>query len=187
MQLINVIPRLRKEVPVRRSAEYNRPALWSEEFESPFLEMERMFERLFHLSPDSPNREALTGFSPSLDLHETEKEFQINVEVPGMTANDIDISVTNNVLTISGEKKEEKEENSKGIYRLERRYGSFSRAIPLPQNCVDIEQTEASYKGGVLTIKLPKATDYKENVKKIPVSVNKSESENKAPEGKATK
>ncbi len=166
MTLNNLIPWGRKAVPIRRSDEYaSMPAVWSD-FDSPWREMERLFDRAFNLNTLGSME---SRFSPVLDVHETEKEFQINLEVPGMTEKDIDISMSRDTLTISGEKKEEKEENSKGIYRMERRYGSFSRSIPLPENCVDTDKAEASYKNGVLSIKLPKAPGYKESVRKIPV------------------
>ena len=170
MTLNKMIPWGRKEVPVRRTEQFNSPALWND-FDEPWRDMERMFERFFSLSPgllSNMPRE----FNPVLDVHETEKEFQINVEVPGMSEKDIEISMSRDSLTITGEKKEEKEENSKGVYRLERRYGSFSRSIPLPENCVDTEKVEASYHNGILTVKLPKAAGYKESVKKIPISRN---------------
>lgn len=169
MTLNNLIPWGRKVVPIRRSDEYNSmPAVWSD-FDSPWRDMERLFERAFNFSPLSTLGSVDSRFSPVLDVHETEKEFQINLEVPGMNEKDIDISMSRDMLTISGEKKEEKEENSKGIYRMERRYGSFTRSIPLPENCVDTDKAEASYKNGVLSIKLPKAVGYEQAVKKIPV------------------
>lgn len=173
MTLNNLIPWGRKEVPIRRSDDYpSTPTVWTD-FDSPWRDMERLFERAFNFSPLSTLGSVDYRFSPALDVHETEKDFQINLEVPGMTEKDIDISMSRDTLTITGEKKEEKEENSKGIYRMERRYGSFSRSIPLPENCVDTDKAEASYKNGVLSIRLPKAAGYKESVKKIPVVSSK--------------
>ncbi|HEY9681583.1 MAG TPA: Hsp20/alpha crystallin family protein [Oculatellaceae cyanobacterium] len=171
MTLNKIVPWGRKQVPIRRTDEYNPPSLWSD-FGDPLNDLDRMFERFLNLSP-LLSRGLGQEFSPSLDVHETDKEFQINVEVPGMNEKDIDISMSRDTLTISGEKREEKEENAKGVYRMERRYGSFTRSIPLPENCVDTEKAEASFKNGVLTIKLPKAAEYKETVKKIPVTTSK--------------
>jgi len=181
MTLGNLVPWGRKQVPIRRSEDYSSANLWAD-FEEPWSEMERLLDRFMNLSPGLLNNGAAVGFSPSLDLHETEKDFLINVEVPGMSVEDIDISMSKGMLTISGEKKEEKEENAKGIYRVERRYGSFSRAIPLPENCIDTDKAEATYKDGVLTLKLPKAVGYKESVKKIPVMTHKIE-KNRRSEG----
>ncbi len=172
MTLTKIVPWARKQVPVRRATGYNTPALWAD-LDEPWRDMERMFERLFTLSPDLVNSNTTDVFSPLLDVHETEKEFQITVEVPGMDESNLDISIGSDMLTISGEKKETKEDkddNVKGFYRVERRYGSFSRSIPLPANCVETDKAEASYKNGVLTIKLPKTFGYKDNVKKIPIS-----------------
>lgn len=174
MTLNKITPWGRKQVPIRRTEEYRPPTIWAE-FDDPLRDVERLFDRFFSLSPGLMSGGMQQEFNPLLDVHETEKEFQITLEVPGMSEKDIDISMSRDMLTISGEKKEEKEENAKGIYRVERRYGSFSRSIPLPDNCVETDKAEASYKNGVLTVRLPKATGYKESVKKIPILTNKTE------------
>jgi HSP20 family protein len=171
LALKNLAPWARKQLPIRRTNEYNvMTPLWSD-FDRSFQEMGRMFDQVFGLE-----ELGLMGsqFMPSLDVHENDKEFQISVETPGLDEKDIDISISHDVLTISGEKKEDRKVDSKGTYRLERRYGSFSRSIPLPENCVDRDKAEASYKNGVLTIKLPKTGSYKESVKKIPIQAGQS-------------
>ncbi len=97
---------------------------------------------------------------PSLDLSETDSALEVRMDVPGMESKDIDIQVNGNLLTISGERKEEREEKGKTYHRLERRVGSFSRSVTLPcpvqENAVD-----AQYKNGILTIKLPKTDEAK--------------------------
>lgn len=171
MTLNNLVPWGRKMVPIRKSDDYMSTPRVLSDFDNPWSELEQLFDRVFNMAP-SRSFGAVDRFSPVLDVHETDKEFQINLEVPGMTEKDIDISVSKDALVISGEKKEEKEENSKGIYRMERRYGSFSRSIPLPENGIDTDKAQAFYKNGVLSIKLPKAPGYKESVRKIPVVSN---------------
>lgn len=174
MTLTRISPWGRKQMPVRGTDAYRLPTLLTD-FDDSFKEMDRLFERFLNLSPAVMSGGSMQqDFSPVLDVHETEKEFRINLEVPGMSEKDIDISMSRDVLTISGEKKEEKEENAKGIYRVERRYGTFSRSIPLPDNCVDSEKVEATFKNGVLSIKLPKVTEYKDSVRKIPIQHDKT-------------
>ena len=92
---------------------------------------------------------------PALDIAEDENEFTIKAEVPGCKAEDIDISVHGNILTISGEKKQEKEEKGKGYRHTERSYGTFRRDLNLASE-VDSNKVEATYKDGILSIKLPK-------------------------------
>jgi HSP20 family protein len=186
MTLNNLIPWRRKEVPIRK-VENNyssTPAVWRD-LDNTWGEIEQLFDRYLGLSPNSLSNLMDSQFSPSLDVHETDKEFQINVEVPGMNEKEIEVTMTADMLTISGEKKEEKEENKKGMYRMERRYGSFSRSIPLPENYVDTNKVEATYNNGVLKIRLPKAEGYDRNLKKIPVSTGES-NETKEGNGKST-
>ena len=102
--------------------------------------------------------EAWGGRMPSLDLSETDKAVQIRMDIPGLKPEDIDIRVTNNSLSISGERKEDREEKGRSFHRIERHYGSFSRTVPLPC-AVDAEKVHAAYKEGVLTIDLPKTAE----------------------------
>lgn len=95
------------------------------------------------------------GRWPAIDIAENENEFMVKAEVPGCKADDIDISVHGNMLTISGEKKQQKEEKEKGYYHVERSYGSFSRNLNLAAD-VDPDKIEATCKDGILSIKLPK-------------------------------
>jgi HSP20 family protein len=92
---------------------------------------------------------------PAIDVTEDENALTVHAEVPGCKAEDIDISVQNNVLTIGGQKKNETEKKEQGYYHIERSYGSFRRDITLPSD-VDSAKVEASCKDGVLTVKLPK-------------------------------
>lgn len=107
-------------------------------------------------------------FSPSIDIMDTEKEVVVTAELPGVDENNIDISITKDTLTIKGEKKAEKEEKGKDFHLVERSYGSFIRTIPLPVD-VETEKVGATYKKGVLTIKLPKTEKALKETKKIPI------------------
>jgi HSP20 family protein len=103
---------------------------------------------------------------PAIDIAENEDDFVIKVEVPGCKADEIDISVHGNTLTISGEKKQEEQKEGKGCYHIERSYGSFRRDLNLATD-VDPEKIEATCKDGVITIKVPKT----EKAKSVKVKV----------------
>jgi HSP20 family protein len=112
------------------------------------------------------------GFNvmPAMDIVEKEGAFEVSAELPGLEAKNIDIQLANGMLTIKGEKQEEKEEKTKGRYVSERRYGSFRRTLQVPGG-VDADKIEASYKSGVLTVTLPKSPEAQKKEKTIPVSV----------------
>jgi HSP20 family protein len=95
-----------------------------------------------------------------VDLAETDNGFEVRMDMPGMAAKDFDIQVNGNVVTISGERKEETEEKGKTWHRVERRSGSFSRSVTLPCN-INAHEVAADYTGGVLTVTLPKADEAK--------------------------
>jgi len=128
-------------------------------------EIDSLFDRFFEGWPF----EALKGdggWIPSIDLSETNKEYIVRAEIPGVDPKDFDISLNNNVLTIKGERKHEKETKEEDFHRIERSYGSFTRSIQLPGE-VDEDKVKANYKNGVLEIILPKTKE--EAVKKIQV------------------
>jgi HSP20 family protein len=95
------------------------------------------------------------AFVPPVDIYEDEHKIVLKLEVPGMKENDLDIQLENNVLTVRGERKFEKEEKEENFHRIERRYGSFYRAFTLPST-VDTENVGASYNAGVLKLELKK-------------------------------
>lgn len=103
---------------------------------------------------------------PTLDLTETANTVDVRMDVPGMKAEDIDIQLSNGMLTISGERKEEKEEKGKTFHRLERRYGSFSRSVTLPTTVAE-DKVDAQYRDGVLTIALQKTEEAKSRKIKV--------------------
>ena len=96
-----------------------------------------------------------TTFTPAFDVSETEKELIVKAEVPGMDKKDININLSDGLLTIKGEKKQEKEEKNENCHCVERRYGRFSRTMRLPCD-IEVDKVDATYKDGVLKITLPK-------------------------------
>jgi HSP20 family protein len=92
---------------------------------------------------------------PRLDLAETEKDVTVTAELPGVNPKELEINVTGNVLTIRGEKKDEREEKTHDYHYIERQYGCFHRSVQLPTS-VESDKVAATYKDGVLTIKMPK-------------------------------
>jgi HSP20 family protein len=151
----------------------------------PFEVLRNQVERLFHdfqtgfmqapLFRPIPDMDAFwrrdLGFNvtPAIDIVEKEKAFELTAELPGLDVKDIDIQIANGTLTIKGEKQEQKEEKTKDRYVSERRYGSFRRSLQVPGS-VDAGKIEANYKGGVLTVTMPKSPDAQNNQKTIPVT-----------------
>jgi HSP20 family protein len=111
------------------------------------------------------------GFSvtPAIDIVEKDKAFEVTAELPGLDAKDIDVQLANGMLTIKGEKQEEKEEKTKDRYVSERRYGSFRRSVQLPAS-VDAGKIEANYKSGILTVTLPKSAEAQKKQTVIPIT-----------------
>lgn len=107
-------------------------------------------------------------FGPSTDIAETEDGVEVAIELPGMSEDDIDISLSGDAMTIRGEKKIEHEETRKGVFLSERSYGSFYRTIPLSPG-LDTDKAEAKFRHGVLTVALPKSAEAQAKVKRIPV------------------
>ncbi|MFZ0633140.1 MAG: Hsp20/alpha crystallin family protein [Acidobacteriaceae bacterium] len=114
------------------------------------------------------------AFVPPVDIYEDEHTIVLKLEVPGMKESDLDIQLENNVLTVKGERKFEKEEKEENFHRIERRYGSFYRSFTIP-NTVNAESVKASYDAGVLRIELEKRAEAKP--KQIKVEVGKGQIE----------
>lgn len=109
---------------------------------------------------------------PATDVVEHENDFAITIELPGMDASDIDVSMSNNVLTVTGEKKEEREEKKKGYYLSERSFGSFRRSFQVPDG-VDAAKIDANFDKGVLTLTLPKTEAARRPAQKIEVKAKR--------------
>lgn len=106
------------------------------------------------------------GEAPAVDIAEKEKEYEITAELPGL--DDSDVEVADGLLTIKGEKQEEKEEKKKDYYLSERRFGSFQRSFQVPDG-VDADKIAATFKNGVLTVNLPKSPEAQKKEKKIAI------------------
>jgi HSP20 family protein len=99
----------------------------------------------------------VTGFTPAADVHETADEYLVKVDLPGVKSEDVNVEVTDNVLSISGSRVPAE---TGGAQLIERPYGSFARSFTLPQG-VDADSIEAGYTGGVLELRIPKPTEHK--------------------------
>lgn len=123
----------------------------------PFARMlESFFGEGLYPSEDVSNR----TWMPSVNIRETESAFYVEAELPGLTKKDIDITLENNMLKLSGERRFEKDTNEESYHRVERSYGSFLRTFSLPSQ-VNSEGVKASFKDGVLTVEVPKAEEAK--------------------------
>jgi HSP20 family protein len=112
--------------------------------------------------------EAAFRTMPAFDVAETDKAYEIKAELPGLDEKDIEVKVANGVLSIKGEKQEEKEEKEKDYYRRERSFGSFEHSFQLPDDIED-NKIEANFKSGVLSVTLPKSAEARQQAKKIEV------------------
>ena len=125
-------------------------------------EMNRLYDSLAPTSKDKLG----TAFMPAAEMEETPEFVHLKLEVPGMDAKDIDIQVSAEAISISGDRKEEIKTEEKGMRRSEFRYGSFRRVIPLPAR-VQNTNVKAEYKDGILNLTLPKAEEEKNKVVKV--------------------
>ncbi len=160
MQIKDLIPWARKDqAPESKSGEDNPIANLQRDMNSVF---ENFWNRVGHFEwPWSGEAKS--------DVVETENNnIEVSIELPGMDMKDIEVTVSDDLLTVKGEKKVERQEEKKGYYLSERSYGAIYRTIPLPPG-VDGEKAEASFKNGVLTIKLPQTPEAQAKVKRIEV------------------
>jgi len=131
----------------------------------PFRELSTLQDRftsLFENFAETPGKEQLAAgsFVPAVDIYEDEHNLVLKLEVPGVNEDDLNVSLENNLLTVSGERKFEKEEKEENFHRIERRYGSFARTFRLPST-VDAEKVEAGYDKGLLKITIGKRAEAK--------------------------
>ena len=130
----------------------------------PFSEISRLQNELFKRRDGNE-----VPFRPSVDIYEDEQGIHLKADLAGVKKEDVKVEVDNNVLTIRGERKLEKEDKQKGYHRIERAYGSFSRSFSLNSD-ISSEEIKADFNDGVLTVLLPKKTA--SNKREIPVAKN---------------
>jgi len=144
---------------------------------SPWKELEEMEKRLstiFGKAPSATGGEkkealAVAEWSPLVDITEDEKEYVVKAEIPEMKKEDIKLNVHNDLLTITGERKYEKEEKSKKYHRVERAYGSFMRSFTLPEDA-DGSKVSAEYKDGLLKVHIPKSEKAKSKTTEVKIA-----------------
>lgn len=170
MAIKDLVPRIgrgREHMPVRRG-----------DYE-PFHDFQRQMNRLFdEFLGDFPLAArwsepglVAAGFSPRVDVAETDKDIKVSAELPGMDEKDITVEMDETSMTIRGERKEEKEDKGKNWYTREQSYGSFHRVIPLPAN-VESGKAKATFKKGLLTVTVPKREEEQAKRKAIKIETD---------------
>jgi HSP20 family protein len=143
-----------------RLARFQRPDVWNW---SPFDQLSSLrdeINRLFETPAQNGGSDAFNTWSPALDLYEDKDNLVLKAELPGLKKEDIDISLHENVISISGERRNEKKYQAEQTSREERFFGRFTRSMKLPKQ-VDPNNIKAAYKDGILTVTLPKAEEAK--------------------------
>jgi HSP20 family protein len=145
---------------------YSNPELsnWS-----PLSNLRDHINRLFDVSFPNRPAESFGDWAPALDAFEDKDKYVVSVEIPGMKKEDINVTVHDGVLTVSGERNSEKDVKDGTVHRTERFYGKFSRSVSLP-SAVKADKVAASYRDGVLTVEIPKAEEAKPRQIDIKVS-----------------
>lgn len=144
------------------------PFRWepTREIEQLQRQINQMFERLVPTDNGEPGS---LVFMPSAEMEETNDAVLLKLEIPGLEAKDLDISVTEDAVSISGERKSETKTEEKGMFRSELRYGKFQRQIPLPAH-IQTDKAQAEYKNGMLTLTLPKVEGEQKKIVKVNVN-----------------
>ena len=157
----------------------NMLSLWSTETTNPWREfaslqrrMDRLFDDFTRYEPRAENSSAV-DFVPACDLDETDRHYLIALDIPGMSKDQLQVEITGNTLTISGEKKEEKKEGKGAQRSYERFHGRFERSFTLPDLAAS-DKVEARYDDGVLRISVPKSEEAKAKTRKIQIGEGKS-------------
>lgn len=127
--------------------------------------MTRWFERELPMLPKATE----TFWTPKIDIFEREGNFIVRADLPGLTKNDVKVEITNEMITLNGERHDEKEETFEGYYRSERNYGKFYRYIPLPEGGA-VDKAVASFKNGVLEVKVPLMKQEEPKARRLEIS-----------------
>ena len=130
-------------------------------------EMGRVFGDLLGSNEAVTNTES-SSWVPTVDISETENNYEIHAELPGVLEEDVNVSVTDNLLTIKGDKRQVEKSDDRNIHRIERRYGTFQRSFTLPRQ-VNSTKIKAGFKDGILTLDIPKSEETKPT--EIPIEV----------------
>ena len=158
------------KTPARRA-----PQAFTDTLIEPLTRLRSEVDRLFEDFPARWPRFEFSRFAtlpaPAVEMTETEKAYKLSIEVPGMDASEIDVTVEQDMLVISGEKKEEREEKEKGYLYSERSYGAFERRIELPP-AADAAKIEAKVRKGVLQVTLPKSEVAANNKRRIEIKAD---------------
>ncbi len=133
---------------------------WPSDFFGIQREINRVFDNFVRGGVQADESFTTSYWTPAVDIAEQENEYIVKMELPGVNKDEVKISLESNILTIKGEKKQEKEEKKKNLHRVERSYGSFQRSFTLP-TMVKSEKIAAIFNDGVLSISLPKAEEAK--------------------------
>lgn len=133
---------------------------WPSDYFGIQREINKVFDNFLHGGSQADETFQGSYWTPAVDIAEHDNEYIVKMELAGVTKDDVKISLESNILTIKGEKKQEKEEKSKNFHRVERSYGSFQRSFTLPTT-VKSDKIDAVFKDGVLTVTLPKLEDSK--------------------------
>ena len=130
-------------------------------------EVNRVFDQMFGGAASAP----LAAFAPSVEMKETDQGLVVTAELPGIDEKDVEVSLEGDLLTLAGQKQQEKTEEKAGVHLSERSYGSFRRSLRLPW-AADPAKAHAGFDKGVLTVTLPRPPEAAPSVNRIPISGN---------------
>lgn len=164
MQINDLIPWASQDEPAKAKGEDEHPMAALQR------DINRLFDGFWNRFEQSVGTLDLPWTASGLrsDVVETDDAIEVSIELPGMEQGDIEVSLTDDALTIKGEKKVERKDEKKGYYVSERSYGSIQRTIPLPPG-VDTDKAQATFKNGVLTVTVPQSAEAKAKIKRIDV------------------